>query len=133
MPKDQEEESSEQSVHLTESPNRLESPMKKEPDESEPTDTSNYQKGPGAFTIVPKAQQYSGPTNLHPYTRPLTISDLESCVALENAAFSNPIERATREKVSFATWSRDLTLRQLSAQTRFANNIIVHLQTHQVQ
>lgn len=33
-----------------------------------------------------------------PNTRPLTISDLESVVALENAAFSDPEHRATPEK-----------------------------------
>jgi hypothetical protein len=49
--------------------------------------------------IVPQDQQSKAPTHLHPYTRPLTISDLESVVALENVAFSNPEERATREKV----------------------------------
>lgn len=37
---------------------------------------------------------------LHPYTRLLTISDLDSCVALENAAFPIKQERASREKVS---------------------------------
>jgi hypothetical protein len=37
--------------------------------------------------------------NLHPYVRPLTVSDLGSCEALENAAFKNEEERATREKV----------------------------------
>lgn len=33
-----------------------------------------------------------------PLVRPLTISDLESCVALENAAFANPEHRGSREK-----------------------------------
>jgi len=37
--------------------------------------------------------------SLHPYTRPLTISDLDSCIALENAAF-NENERCSPEKVS---------------------------------
>jgi hypothetical protein len=37
---------------------------------------------------------------LHPYTCLLTISDLESCVALENAAFPIEQERASRDKVS---------------------------------
>jgi hypothetical protein len=56
---------------------------------------------PRNFVIIPLDQQVQSgaPTNLHPYTRPLTISDLESCVALENAAFSDPNERASREKV----------------------------------
>ncbi|KAI1265551.1 polyamine acetyltransferase, variant [Xylariaceae sp. FL1019] len=33
-----------------------------------------------------------------PNIRPLTISDLESCLALENAAFRNPQHRCSREK-----------------------------------
>lgn len=82
-------------VPLTESPNRLtETPNK--PAEPAPIEATEYQKD---FTVVPKDQQYAGPTNLHPYTRPLTISDLESVIALENAAFTDPNERATREKV----------------------------------
>ena len=32
--------------------------------------------------------------------RPLTVSDLDSCVALENAAYENPQERCSPEKVS---------------------------------
>jgi hypothetical protein len=35
-----------------------------------------------------------------PNIRPLTISDLESCIALENAAFPNPEHRASPEKAS---------------------------------
>lgn len=42
------------------------------------------------------------PVPFLPNFRPLTISDLESCVALENASFSNPGHRCTREKVSFS-------------------------------
>lgn len=37
--------------------------------------------------------------SLHPYTRPLTVSDLDSCIALENAAF-NENERCSPDKVS---------------------------------
>lgn len=40
------------------------------------------------------------PVPFLPNIRPLTISDLESCVALENASFSDPGHRCTREKVS---------------------------------
>ena len=36
--------------------------------------------------------------NLHPYVQTLSISDLESCVALENATFPEH-ERCSREKV----------------------------------
>jgi len=79
-------------VPLTESP----SMVTDEPDKAD-EDPPAYQRG---FVIVPEDQHFRGPMNLHPYTRPLTIADLESVVALENAAFPNPEERATREKVS---------------------------------
>jgi hypothetical protein len=46
-----------------------------------------------------QAQKNSKRDNLHPYTQTLTLSDVESCVILEEAAFP-PQERATREKVS---------------------------------
>ncbi len=39
------------------------------------------------------------PFQFLPNIRPLTISDLESCIALENAAFPEPKHRATPEKV----------------------------------
>jgi hypothetical protein len=88
-------------VPLTESPNsvmteRSESPNQQE--EASPT-TDRHQR---QFIIIPEEHQRKAPSNLnlHPYTRPLTISDLESCVVLENAAFTNPEERATREKAS---------------------------------
>ncbi|KAI1133753.1 hypothetical protein F5Y10DRAFT_4355 [Nemania abortiva] len=38
------------------------------------------------------------PFPFSPLIRPLTISDLESCIALENAAFTNPAHRCSREK-----------------------------------
>ncbi|KAK7956816.1 uncharacterized protein PG986_006038 [Apiospora aurea] len=41
------------------------------------------------------------PVPFLPNIRPLTISDLESCVALENASFSNPEHRCTREKFEY--------------------------------
>lgn len=37
--------------------------------------------------------------DMHPYVQTLSLSDLESCVALENAAFPEE-ERCSREKVS---------------------------------
>lgn len=96
-------------VPLTESPNsvmteRSESPNQQE--ESSPT-AERYRR---QFIIIPEEHQRKAPSNLnlHPYTRPLTISDLESCVALENAAFANPEERATREKVRFP-WENRIT------------------------
>ncbi|RAL66160.1 hypothetical protein DID88_005832 [Monilinia fructigena] len=39
--------------------------------------------------------------DIHPYTRPLTISDLESVLTVENTAFTNPNERASREKLRY--------------------------------
>ncbi|TVY35229.1 Polyamine N-acetyltransferase [Lachnellula subtilissima] len=86
-------------ITLTESPNRMASGSPISPTVNEPVLPT-----PGRnFTIIPLDQQVhvGAPTNLHPYTRPLTISDLESCVALENAAFTNPDERATREKFAY--------------------------------
>jgi hypothetical protein len=35
-----------------------------------------------------------------PNIRPLTINDLEACIALENAAFPNPEHRASPQKAS---------------------------------
>jgi len=53
------------------------------------------------FVIIPEDQQVVNHAKLHPYTRPLTIYDLESVIALENAAFTNPADRATREKLAY--------------------------------
>lgn len=69
-----------------------------EHDESEQATTADHQR---AFVIVPEHQRPKGPAKLHPYTRPLTISDIDSVVALENAAFEDPQERATREKLRY--------------------------------
>ena len=91
MPRDLEPE---KPVQLTASPDKVPST-----DAPKTQDTSPPFKPQAEFIIIPQDQQYSGPPNLHPYTRPLTISDLDSVVALENAAFSDPNERATREKV----------------------------------
>ncbi len=102
MARDLEEERPAPSVPLTESPNSVTTERSQSPNQQEeisPTSERSRQ-----FINIPEDQQRKAPTNLnlnlHPYTRPLTISDLESCVALENAAFTNPEERATREKVS---------------------------------
>ncbi|CAL3965210.1 unnamed protein product [Diplocarpon coronariae] len=99
MPHDLEPE---KPVHplLTESPNsvtteRTESP---EQEQGSPSNATDYSR---QFTIVPESQQAESPSTLHLYTRPLTISDLDSCFALENAAFTNPEERATREKFKY--------------------------------
>lgn len=91
MPRDMEEEKPAPAVTLTESPGKVTESLNKPEDPA----SRQYLKD---FVIIPQDQQYKGPANLHPYTRPLTISDLESVVALENAAFPDPTERATREK-----------------------------------
>lgn len=49
--------------------------------------------------------------SLHPYTRPLTVSDLDSCIALENAAFDEN-ERCSPDKVS---WFLYVTCRSYSS------------------
>lgn len=46
---------------------------------------------------------------LHPYTQMLSLSNIESCVVLENAAFP-PNERASREKVSLPHECRPLSM-----------------------
>jgi hypothetical protein len=81
----------EKSVPLTESPNS--------------TEESEEQHVNGQFIIIKNNEEQAnrhpdGIGKLHPYTCLLTISDLESCVALENAAFPIEQERASREKVS---------------------------------
>ncbi len=43
------------------------------------------------------------PCTFLPNIRPLTNSDCDSCVALENAAFPNPEHRASREKACVPT------------------------------
>lgn len=40
------------------------------------------------------------PFQFLPNIRPLTVSDLDSCVALEDAAFTDPAHRCSREKAS---------------------------------
>jgi hypothetical protein len=91
MPRDLEEEK--EKVQLTQSPDNL-------------SDTSGNE---GVFSAFPREfviihedqlpQRGVGGSNLHPYVRPLTISDVEAAVVVENVAFTNPEERATREKV----------------------------------
>ncbi|KAI1491383.1 hypothetical protein F5X96DRAFT_481734 [Biscogniauxia mediterranea] len=41
------------------------------------------------------------PVPFSPNIRPITLSDLESCIALENAAFPNPDHRCSREKFEY--------------------------------
>ncbi|KAA8573947.1 hypothetical protein MFRU_001g01960 [Monilinia fructicola] len=68
-------------------------------------DQQELQKG---FVIIPQDQQIknldmypNSHRDIHPYTRPLTISDLESVLTLENTAFTDPNERASREKLRY--------------------------------
>jgi len=94
MPRDLEGEKTLPAVPLiTASPNRMPDSPVERPNESPAI------PGSKGFVVVPKSQQYKR-ANLHPYTRPLTVSDIDAVVALENAAFPDPNERATREKVS---------------------------------
>jgi hypothetical protein len=70
-----------------------------------PTEGSEEQQISGQFIMFTDNQERASRHSisigkLHPYTRLLTISDLESCVALENAAFPIEQERASRDKVS---------------------------------
>jgi hypothetical protein len=69
------------------------------------TEETEEQQSNGQYILITDHQGTSSKRpnsigKLHPYTRLLTISDLESCVALENAAFPIEQERATRDKVS---------------------------------
>ena len=75
---------------------------------AEEADQAGYQPedASGRFVIINNGDdgqsdegQRRALRSLHPYTRPLTISDLESCIALENAIF-NEQERCSPEKVS---------------------------------
>jgi hypothetical protein len=101
MPRDpEEEERPPPTVTLTQSPEIMSDTPNQE------GRFSDYQR---QFVIVPEDQQYKGGhPNLHPYVRPLTISDLESSVAMEEAAFSHPEERASRDKVSPPPWAASI-------------------------
>jgi hypothetical protein len=83
---------------LTESPDSVRTERSESSSQHEESPTAEHRQ----FIIIPEEHQRPPSNlNLHPYTRPLTISDLDSCVALENAAFTNPEERATSEKASY--------------------------------
>jgi len=76
-----------------------------DPESPEPSagDESHQTHAPNNFIILSADPPQSGDgslglKDLHPLTRPLTIADLNSCVALENAAFEEH-ERCSREKV----------------------------------
>ncbi|KAK7927786.1 hypothetical protein PG985_004784 [Apiospora marii] len=61
------------------------------------SETRRRQSKPGGESRI----QQLLPVPFLPNIRPLTISDLESCVALENASFSDPEHRCTREKFEY--------------------------------
>lgn len=135
MPRDLE---SNKPVPLTESPGKV--PASPDPNKPTGNDTSSPEPRDASpqreFIIIPQDQQHASPQHLHPYTRPLTISDLESVVALENAAFEDPNERATREKVSLGR--RGCTRDQfhgclIQNQADVYHCLLVHLQTHQMR
>lgn len=101
MPRDLEAEKPEPPITLTESPSNVVDV----PNKPEEPEVNNQRE----FVIFPHQDEERGrqenqynrrSQNLYPYTRPLTVSDVDSVVALENAAFPDPNERATREKVS---------------------------------
>lgn len=94
MPRNLEEDKS-AGVPLTQSPDKV---------PHGPNHDGVFSAYPKEFVIVPEEQQQRGPPNLHPYTRPLTISDWESSVAIDAAAFINPEERASKEKVSLVIY-----------------------------
>lgn len=99
MPRDLEDER----VQLTQSPDKFSGSSSSSVSSGSIADEGEgmFSAFPREFVIIPEDQQQHhgrGP-NLHPYTRPLTIADVESCVAVEDSAFTTPEERATREKV----------------------------------
>jgi len=76
-------------IQLTESPNSNMSP-----------EASHEQTEALVLRERSETEEHPG-GNLHPYTTPLTISDSESCVALEEAAFTKAEERCSREKFEY--------------------------------
>lgn len=95
MSENEQREGTPQSPILSESPNPV-----------TPRQFDDQQEPQRGFVIIPEDQRsknfhmYSNShRDLNPYTRPLTVSDLESVLALENVAFEDPNERASREKV----------------------------------
>lgn len=52
----------------------------------------------GSFAEQMRVSGANENENLHPYIQTLTLSDVESCVALENATFPKQ-ERCSKEKV----------------------------------
>lgn len=75
---------------------------------------------PGAHQFLGGQQPKAEKDNLHPYVQTLSLSNLESCVALENAVFPDQ-ERCSREKVDmyFYTISYDSILSKASVRERY--------------
>ncbi|APA06177.1 hypothetical protein sscle_01g009470 [Sclerotinia sclerotiorum 1980 UF-70] len=82
--------------------------LSESPNPVTPRQFEDQQEAQRSFVLIPEHQQikdfemYSNShRDIHPYTRPLTISDLESVLTLENTAFTDPNERASREKLRY--------------------------------
>jgi len=82
--------------------------MSESPNPVTPRQSDDQQEGQRSFVIIPEDQQIknfhmypNSHRDIHPYTRPLTVSDLESVLVLENTAFPDPNERASREKLRY--------------------------------
>jgi hypothetical protein len=97
MPRDLEDER----VQLTQSPDKFSGSGSSTGSDSIADEGEGmFSTFPREFVIIPEdQQQHNRGPNMHPYTRPLTVSDVDSCVAVENSAFTTPEERATKEKV----------------------------------
>jgi hypothetical protein len=53
----------------------------------------------GSAKMMPREGRKHGKlSELHPYAQTLTLEDVASCVALENAAFVEPDQRCSQEK-----------------------------------
>ena len=92
-----------QPIPLTESPTSTTSPINDvQQQQKDQTDKKKLKQHDNALQMILgsfETEQPAESLTLHPYTSPLTISDVESCVALENAAFENENERCSKEKV----------------------------------
>lgn len=59
--------------------------------------------------LKPRIQELLDPFPFAPNIRPLGMSDLQSAIALENAAFTDPQHRASAEKVGYIQKTREGT------------------------
>lgn len=64
-----------------------------------PIDKDAQSLTPAPAQLRNKGANISARNDLHPYVQTLSLADVDSCVALENAAFPET-ERCSREKVS---------------------------------